>query len=190
MSRRAGRKRLDGEGRNDYTTHSDFCAIFREQLDSLFLLALLLTGDELTAEKCFLAAFDSCAESRVFKESAVGWSRRCVIKNAIRLLSPVPTDPSGPHFPGNDSSPNLDQEALLNRVQELPSFDRFVFVMSVLERYSDRECALLLGCSCADILPARIRALRQMSTRVEKTDPGHSTRTQPYVVDADWLECG
>src|SRR5215467_13597235 len=105
MLQSASKKRPGGEGSNDYATHSDFCAIFREQLDSLFLLALLLTGDELTAEKCFLAAFDSCAESLVFKESAVGWSRRCVIKNAIRLMSPAPTDPSGPHFPANDSSP-------------------------------------------------------------------------------------
>ena len=83
----------------------------------------------------------------------------------------------------------LDQDASLKGVQELPLFDRFVFVMSVLERYSDHECAVLLGCSRTDILPARIRTLQQIS-RFEKNYPVHSGETQPYVVDPDWLECG
>jgi len=92
---------------------------FREQLDSLFLLALLLTGDELNAEKCFLTAFDICLHrSLVFKESAASWCRRSVIKTAIRLMLPVRFDPSRPHFPGNDSSLNLDQDASL---KSLPS---------------------------------------------------------------------
>ena len=190
MLQSASRKRPGGEGRNDYATHSDFCAIFREQLDSLFLLALLLTRDEPNAEKCFLAAFDSCAEGNlVFKESATGWSRRSVIKSAIRLMSPVPTAPARPLFPDNDNNLNLGQDAPLNRVQQLPPFDRFVFVMSVLERYSDRDCALLLGCSGADILPARIRALQKIS-RIEKSYPVHGSAAPPYVVNPDWLECG
>jgi len=190
MLQSASKKRPDGEGRNDYATHSDFCAAFREQLDSLFLLALLLTGDELSAEKCFLTAFDTCEHrSLVFKESAASWSRRSVIKTAIRLMLPVRSDPSRPHFPGNDSSLNLDQDASLKSVQGLPPFDRFVFVMSVLERCSDRECALLLDCSSTDILPARIRAFQQIP-RLEKSYPDHSMGDQPYVVDADWLECG
>ena len=52
----------------------------------MYVLALILAGDELVAEKCFLAAFDSCAgENRVFKESALSWSRRSVIKNDLLL---------------------------------------------------------------------------------------------------------
>src|SRR5215475_4660817 len=106
MLQSAFKKRPTEEARNDYATHSDFCAIFREQLDSLFLLALLLTGEELSAEKCFLAAFDTCVDGdRVFKESAVSWSRRSVIKAAIKLMLPAPSDPSNPRFPGNDSNP-------------------------------------------------------------------------------------
>src|SRR5215469_10388521 len=76
--------------RNDYATQEDFCAIFRNHLDRLYLLALVLAGDELMAEECFLAAFDSCAEeNRVFKESALSWIRRSVIKNAIRIVLPA-----------------------------------------------------------------------------------------------------
>ena len=191
MLQSASEKRPDIEGRNDHATHSDFCAIFREQLDSLFLLALLLTGDEPSAEKCFLVGFDTCVHgSPVFKELAISWSRRSVIKTAIRLMLPAPSDASRPYLVGNRSNLNLDQDASLKCVQDLPLFDRFVFVMSVLERYSDRECALLLGCSGADILPARIRAFQQISTKAEKSYPSQSIGDQPYVVNPDWLECG
>ena len=177
--------------RSDYATHADFCAIFREQLDHLYLLALILAGGEVIAEKCFLAAFDLCAaESRVFKESALSWSRRSVIKSAINFVLPAACNSSRQHFASNRSDLSVHPDTLLKCVQDLPAFDRFVFVMSVLECYSDRECALLLGCSYADILPARIRAFQQMSTQKENNYPSHSSGKQPYLVNADWLECG
>ena len=177
--------------RNDYATHSDFCAIFRQQLDRLYLLSLILAGDEVIAEKCFLAAFNSCAkQGLVFRESALSWSRRSVIKSAIKFVLPAACNSSGQHLSGNRSDLSIHSDALLKSVQDLPPFDRFVFVMSVLERYSDRECALLLGCSRADILPARIRAFQQISTRGEKSYPSLSSWKLPYLVDADWLECG
>jgi len=177
--------------RNDYATHEDFCAIFRNQLDRLYVLALILAGDELVAEECFLAAFDSCAgESRVFKESALAWSRRSVIKSAIRIALPPSNNLSRQHLMGHSNDLNPDQNASRKCVQELPPFDRFVYVMSVLEHYSDHECALLLGCSFADILPARIRAFGQISRWGETSNHGHSGVIQPYLIDADWLECG
>lgn len=163
--------------RNDYATHEDFCAIFRNQLDRLYVLALILAGDELVAEECLLTAFDSCAgESRVFKESALSWSRRSVIKNAIRIVLPGSGNSSPQGLVCKRNGLNVDEDASLKSVQDLPPFDRFVFVMSVLERYSDHECALLLGCSFADILPARIRALQRISTWGEKNYPDHRQR--------------
>lgn len=112
-----------------------------------------------------------------------------MIKTAVRFVLPEP-DVSRPNFSGHDSNLNPQQDASLKRLQELPPFDRFVFVMSVLERYSDRDCSLLLGCSSADILPARIRALHQMSTGAEKSYPSHGSETQPYLVDSGWLKFG
>jgi hypothetical protein len=190
MLRPSGKKRSDGKGGSDYATHSDFCAVFLQDLDRLCLLALILTGDELRVEGCLLAALDSCEQrDRVFRQSAVSWCRRSVIKATIRSMSPAPWNSSRPYLVGNRSDPGLDQDASLKCIQELPPFDRFVFVMSVLERYSDRECALLLGCSCADIPAARIGAFQQMSARLSKGYAGHSGGGH-YVVDADWLECG
>lgn len=182
MFQAVSKKRPGGEGGNDYATQADFCDVFQQQLDSLFLLALLLTGDELSAEKCLLTAFDTCMHgSPVFKEMAASWSKRSIIKTAIRLMLPAAADPSHPHFSGNDNNPDLDHDALLKRVQELPLFDRFVFVMSVLERYSDRDCALLLGCSGSDILPARIRALQQIARLKESGAHAPNESVAPAV---------
>ena len=41
----------------------------------------------------------------------------------------------------------------------LDDFERFVFVISVLERYSDQDCSVLLGCSRQDVRKTRMRAL-------------------------------
>jgi hypothetical protein len=45
----------------------------------------------------------------------------------------------------------------------LADFDRFVFVMSVLEPHSEHDCALLLGCSAGDIREGRTRALKELA---------------------------
>ena len=185
------KNRCEGGRSSEYATCSDFCVIFIERLERLYLLALLLTGDQRSAEQCFIAASELCAEGShaVFKDSAASWSRRSVIKTAISIASPVPCLESRPHLPGNHSELDPGSCASLKRIQELPPFDRFVFVMSVLERYSDRECFALLSCAVADILPARIRSMRQLSMNVESNRSTYPT-IDPYSVEADWLECG
>ena len=47
-------------------------------------------------------------------------------------------------------------------VLRLEPFERFVYVMSVLERYSDPDCSVILGCARRDVIAARIRALEQI----------------------------
>ena len=41
-------------------------------------------------------------------------------------------------------------------------FERFVFTMSVLEHYSEHDCALLLGRSVPEVREARTRALHAL----------------------------
>jgi hypothetical protein len=189
MMRPSRKKRSDGS--SDYATDSDFCTVFVQQLDRLYSLALILTGDEIRAEECLLAAFDSCEQrDLVFKESAVSWSRRTVIKTAIRSMSPAPFGPARHYLLGHRSDLNFDQNVSIKCPLELPAFDRFVFGMSVLEGYSDCDCALLLGCSSADVVAARIRAFQHISRRITEMYPDYGSGAQPYVVDADWLECG
>ena len=171
------KKRCEGERKSEYAKHSDFCAIFIEHMGPLYLLALLLTGDQPSAERCFVAAFELCAaRGCVFKNSAISWARRSVIKNAIRITPPTTSLSSRPHLIRNHKELNVVWEASLKGVQELVPFDRFAFVMSVLERYSDLECSALLGCAANEILPARIRALRQLSMTDRINCPRHPAR--------------
>jgi hypothetical protein len=52
-----------------------------------------------------------------------------------------------------------DTDYAIARILRLEHFERFVFVMSVLERYSDQDCSVLLGCSRQDAGETRMRAL-------------------------------
>src|ERR1700757_3428582 len=72
----------------------------------------------------------------------------------------TPSDASFSEIDELSSAPDrhFASEAVLN----LEGFERFVFIMSILEHYSDHDCALLLGCSPRDILEARARALRKL----------------------------
>jgi hypothetical protein len=51
----------------------------------------------------------------------------------------------------------------IDAVLRLADFDRFVFVMSVLEHYSEHDCALLLRCSVREIWEGRTRALKELA---------------------------
>ena len=44
------------------------------------------------------------------------------------------------------------------------TFERFVFVMSILEEQSDDECAILLRCSRRDVMMARMLAVKRQSS--------------------------
>jgi hypothetical protein len=50
------------------------------------------------------------------------------------------------------------------RIARLNSFERFVFIMSVLENYSLQECSLLLGCFRRDVINARTAAIRNLAS--------------------------
>src|SRR5437773_12024684 len=73
-----------------YATQDEFCRIFAEDQNALYLLALLLTADASKAEQCFVAGLeDSIQGNRVFKEWVRSWSRRMIIQSAIRMMSPA-----------------------------------------------------------------------------------------------------
>jgi len=153
-----------------YASPADFCAIFDQDMNSLYALALLLTAGHEAAEDCFLAALKDCRTvNAVFPEWARPWSRRAVIKTAIRLLNPA-----GPHFAEAD----VATEAILNEMDDagqeilnLGTFSRFVFVITILEGYSTRECAALLGCSPREVEQAKLRSLQQMASHARDLVP-------------------
>jgi hypothetical protein len=60
----------------------------------------------------------------------------------------------------------LEADPNLARVLGLNAFERFVFVMSVLEAYSNQECSLLLGCLRRDVANARTLAITRLAKDV------------------------
>jgi hypothetical protein len=153
-----------------YATDADFCRIFKEDMESLYSLSLMLTADPDKAEQVFVSGLDDCsAGNPIFKEWARSWARRAIIKSAVRLIAPVPVY-------GNAvakavvigdrkaMSPELPPE--ISAVVGLRSFDRFAFILSVLEGYSDQDSALLLGCTRQALIEARIRAEQEIARSV------------------------
>jgi hypothetical protein len=67
----------------------------------------------------------------------------------------------------------------VSAVLGLGPFERIVYVMTVLEHYSDHECSLPLGCARRDVLPARTRALAQIGRKVEMQDRQLSNVSAP-----------
>ena len=127
-----------------YATAADFKQIFTEDINSFYLLSFLLTGNPEKAEQCFVAGIgESTKGNRVFKEWARSWARRTIMQSAIRLIAPrdlaVTTIPNPYVARAMDNVP-LILHAEVRAILELAPFERFVFVMSVLERYSDHEC--------------------------------------------------
>ncbi len=152
-----------------YATANDFCRIFAEDMSKLYLLAILLTADREKAERCFAGALEDCSKSsRVFREWAQSWARRAVIQNAIRLAGRGLERERG-EWPPNVSSSLPAVPEGLSRVTRLNMFERFVYVMSVLERYTDQDCAVLLRCRRQQVVEARLRALQNVAMPHERT---------------------
>ena len=79
--------RTSAEAAAMYTSQSDFCRVFKEEMRGLYLLSLVLTADSEEAERCFVAGLDDCIKGNpVFKGWAYAWSRRAIIMNAIRIV--------------------------------------------------------------------------------------------------------
>jgi hypothetical protein len=147
-----------------YATQDEFCRIFAEDENALYLLALLLTADGSKAEQCFVAGLeDSIQGNPVFKEWVRSWSRRMIIKNAIQMVSPSPARVNGaPHVSDLQGLP-LDLGGSLTAVLLLAPLERFVFVMSVLEGYSLQECSILLSCTKEEVAKTRARVLQNIA---------------------------
>jgi hypothetical protein len=111
----------------------------------------------------------------VFKERAHLWARRSIILHGIRLLCPRPNGENEVHearlSPLNGEVP-AEVRAYPNfaRIVGLNSFERFVFIMSILEKYSNHECSLLLGCLRRDVIHARTAAICHLANVVIATE--------------------
>ena len=128
-----------------------------------YRLSFLLTADREKAQQCFVSGLeDSVNGSPVFKEWAHSWARRTIIQNAVRVINPRPMEEHAPSSFDSGGTTLAVEQVETAAVLQLEPFERFVYVMSVLERYSDLDCSVLLGCARRDVIAARIRALQQI----------------------------
>jgi DNA-directed RNA polymerase specialized sigma24 family protein len=149
--------------RVDYAKHADFCDVFRNDTKHLYLLAFLLTANHEESEQCFLSAVEkSFKEPAVFKEWVRSWIKRRLIENAIKIVSPALAGNGQRRELWSSGQREAQRECEIDSVTKLAALERFVFVMSILERYSNWDCALLMGCSMNRVAQARMKALRRL----------------------------
>jgi hypothetical protein len=146
-----------------YATRADFLRILHEEMNGLYLLAYLLTADWQNAEGCLVCSLEAAMDGwSVFRDCARGWVRRLIIQSATRPHRLAPLDRPAPR----DDQAELSFTEIppeLNNVVYLPTPERCVFVLTVLEKYPDQECLLLLRRNRHDVMALRIRALKLLA---------------------------
>jgi len=122
--------RTGKDSANEYDTPQDFCRVFTENLNGLYQLSYLLTGDDEKAQQCFVASLEhSVKANNVFKGWALSWAKRTIIKNAIRALQPQAAD-AGSSLPPSVVSENSklrivrDGHLEIDSVLALEDFER------------------------------------------------------------------
>ena len=136
-----------------------------EEMQSMYLLSFLLTADHDKAEQCLLSTIGEGSEGiGVFVDWTRLWARRAVIKQAIDLIMPAPEHGDDVSRISITEPARCADSIPFAAVLLLEAFERFVFVMSILEGQSDEECAILLKCSRRDVMMARVLALHRQSS--------------------------
>jgi DNA-directed RNA polymerase specialized sigma24 family protein len=160
--------------RAEYAKHADFCDAFKNDMKPLYLLAFLLTANHKEAEQCLVSTVDEASqEQAVFKEWARSWIKRRLIEKAIETVSPASARKRQKRDLWRTGQHETQRERQIDTVTNLDPFERFVFVMSILERYSNWDCAVLLGCSISTVAHTRMRALhrlRALATLLSRDD--------------------
>jgi DNA-directed RNA polymerase specialized sigma24 family protein len=139
----------------DRCTQNDYIRLFEDSAEPLEWLCYSLTGDKELSEKVLGAALEQSLKGadRVFRDWMVSWARRLIIQSCIRLVRPTGQSMEEclcVHKRDEGISDLLElalsqpSEVLQQRLLNLDSLSRFVFVLRALEGYSRRDTALLL----------------------------------------------
>jgi hypothetical protein len=149
--------------RAEYAKHADFCDALKNDTEPLYRLAFLLTANHKESEQCFVSTVDQAFdEQTVFKEWASPWIKRRLIETAIEIVSPASSRNGQKRDLWDAGQHDTQRECEIDAVTNLDPLERFVFVMSILERHSNWDCALLLGCSMNRVAHARMSAVRRL----------------------------
>jgi hypothetical protein len=144
-----------------YPAMTNFFKTFREEVSSLYLLSFLLTADHDKAQQCLISAVEESVDCiGVFMDWARSWTRTAIVKCAIQMIMPVAGHGDRMTVINLERSAAPPDNNPFAAILLLDAFERFVFVLSILEGRSEDECANLLGCSRRDVMLARVMALQ------------------------------
>jgi hypothetical protein len=116
---------------------------------------------------------DAVSNNSVFKDRTHLWARRSIILHAIQLLCPRQNhehQSNEVRLSIGEISAEVRAYPNLVGIVRLNSFERFVFITSILDKYSDQECSLFLGCFLRDVINAWIAAFRHLPSVVVPTE--------------------
>jgi hypothetical protein len=148
-------------------------------MDSLYWLAFLLTADNNMAEQCFVGGLGECVDqTHVSAERARSWTRRAIIEDAIRITRPVPDESVNRPIVCTQPPETMGTCNPFALIISLRAFERFVFVLSVLEGQSDEDCQSLLRCTRQELVMARKSALKHF----EEANLGYERNQEPISI--------
>jgi hypothetical protein len=163
-----------------YAAGTDFWNILTDEMHSLYLLSFLLTADLDKAGQCFASGMGECEEEiGVFMAWAQARARRTILNHAIWMIKPAPELAEDFSSALRKGSTTTERIKLFDAILGLNTFERFVYVMSVLEKQSDDDCSTLLRCSRRDVIIARALALERLANT-------YNTSDQPVEAVAAW----
>lgn len=125
-----------------YAAGTDFWNILTDEMHSLYLLSFLLTADLDKAGQCFASGMGECEEEiGVFMAWAQARARRTILNHAIWMIRPAPERAEDFSSALRKGSATYERIKLFDAILGLNAFERFVYVMSVLEKQSDDDCS-------------------------------------------------
>ncbi len=140
----------------EYVVTSECADDFIDKMNCLYLLSFLVTADRQLAETCFSDALQEYMEAQGgFMEWAKQEGRRAIIRNAVQAMRPAPKQAYSWSFHTTPRSLVSAAHQPFAAITSLSAFERFVFVMSVIEGFSEEDCAALLNCSLQDVAIGR-----------------------------------
>jgi hypothetical protein len=130
-----------GEVVQGKATPVEYWELISAEMNTLYLLSFMLTADKEKAEQCLDQTLDDFVEGH---EDFVDWARTrgrdAALKHASGLMKPG-AEATQVEMDFRDGLPCPDGSHMFGAIASLPTFERFVFVMTRIYGQSDTECA-------------------------------------------------
>lgn len=136
-------------------TAAEYWELVKVEINALYLFSFQLTADKEKAGRCLDQAMDESADGvDDFLDWAHTRGRDAVLGHAIRIMKPSrETAQERVDLPGRPQHPTGHRTFGL--IATLPTFERFVFVLTRIDGLSDANCAALLDTTSWEVIIAR-----------------------------------